>query len=207
MKENKKTTTMEESDKQRYIQDQVNIEIEHVRSWPTKAMAFYIVINFGIISGLITLQKFKPEGIATLNDSLLCYMKPILAGMVIGLAIYMYYLLRKLNDNYVASRKMQIKLQNKLFNPQKDLTVYGMPDYWFKEKEGWRLCKFLPRLFHVKKKYSWGKLLKKDCDLCKYPGWLFYVFVISIVTSLVITGIFTIGEPNKANLINSHPIE
>ena len=45
---------------EKYIIDQANIEIEHVRSWPTKVMAFYTAINFGIIGAVIALQKTDP---------------------------------------------------------------------------------------------------------------------------------------------------
>jgi hypothetical protein len=48
---------VEEKDAQKYIIEQAKIEVEHTRSWPTKVMAFYVAINFGLVGSLIALQK------------------------------------------------------------------------------------------------------------------------------------------------------
>ena len=155
-----KTTIMEESDKLRYIQCQVNFEIEYIRSWPTKVMAFYVAINFGIISAVIALQKFNPP--AQLHWG----MKVVLTIIVVILASWMLRILCKSNNNYIDNRNLQIDLQKKLFN-EAERKEYKLPKSWFKKREG-RNCR-------------------------KYPGWLFYVFVLIIVAGLVVTGIFNIG--------------
>ncbi len=151
---------MEEADKQRYIQYQINFEIEHIRSWPTKVMAFYVAINFGIISAVIALQKFNPP------VQLPCSTKVILTIIVVILASGMLYILCKSYGDYIINRNLQIDLQKKLFN-KVERKEYNLPDFWFEKKKG--------------------------CSCLKYPGWLFYVFVLIVVAGLVVTGIFKIG--------------
>ena len=151
---------MEETDKKRYIQDQVNIEIEHIRSWPTKVMAFYVAINFGIISAVIALQKFNPP------IQLSCCIKTTITIIVFVLTFWMLYILCKSNKNYIIHRELQIDLQEKLFN-EDERAKYNLPSFWF--------------------------VKKKRCSLLRYPGWLFYVCFVIIVTILMVIGIINIG--------------
>jgi micrococcal nuclease len=168
----------EETDKQRYIENQINFEIEYIRSWPTKAMAFFIAINFGIISAVIALQKVNPPFHLSYRT------KAILVIMVVIIMIWMLYILWNSNRNYIRCRILQIDLQEKLFN-EADRTEFRLPKIWFEKKKGWKLCAIFRRWFHMD--------VEKGCSWCKHPGWLFYVFVVIIVTSLVIAGIFSIG--------------
>ncbi|MBM4055970.1 MAG: hypothetical protein FJ264_15160 [Planctomycetes bacterium] len=151
---------MEETDKKRYILDQSNIEIEHVRSWPTKVMAFYVTINFGIMSAVIALQKLDPP------IQLSYGVKTIITLIVFVLTFLMLYILCKSNKNYIIHRELQMDLQKKLFNDD-ERKEYRIPSFWFEKKE----C----------------------CNYIKYPGWLFYVCFVIIVTFLMVTGIFIIG--------------
>ncbi len=150
---------MEETDKKKYILDQINIEIENVRSWPTKVMAFYVAINFGIISAVIALQKFNPP------VQLSCCIKTAITIIVFVLTFCMLYILRRSNKNYITHRNLQIDLQEKLFN-EDERKEYNLPSFWFEKKRG--------------------------CSCRKYPGWLFYVCFVILITILVLMGIWLI---------------
>ncbi len=147
-------------DKEKYILDQANIEIEQVRSWPTKVMAFYVAINFGIIGAVISLQKSNPP------VQLSCCIKTVITIIVFVLTFCMLCILCRSNRNYITHRELQIDLQKKLFN-EDERKEYNLPSSWFEKKKG--------------------------CSCIKYPGWLFYVCFVILVTILVVIGIFKIG--------------
>lgn len=151
---------MEKPDEIKYILDQVNIEIDHIRAWPTKIMAFYVAINFGIISVIIALQKFDTPVLLPF------YIKTAIAIVIVFITLRILRTLWNLNTNYIIQRNLQIDLQNKIFNKDKQ-KEYNLPSFWFKKKEG--------------------------CSCIKYPGWLIYVYFLILILCLMIIGIFTIG--------------
>ena len=151
---------MEKPDEIKYILDQVNIEIDHIRSWPTKVMAFYVAINFGIISVIIALQKFSTP------VQIPFYIKTAIAIVIVIFTLRILRTLWNLNTNYIIQRNLQIDLQKKIFNKDKQ-EEYNLPSFWFKKKEG--------------------------CSCIKYPGWLIYVYFLILILFLMIIGIFTIG--------------
>jgi hypothetical protein len=110
---------MEETDEIKYILDQVNIEIDHIRSWPTKIMAFYVAINFGIISVIIAIQKFNPP------VQLPFYLKTAITIVIIFFTLRILRTLWNLNTNYITQRNLQIDLQKKyLIKINKKNTIY-----------------------------------------------------------------------------------
>lgn len=112
------------TDELKYILDQAKIEIEQARSWPTKIMAFYVAINFGLIGSLIALKK---EAILA---AVSCWARDAVIGLVLVLACWVILLLWKNHRNYLTCRNMQITFQNKNIIGFKD--EYKLPDDWFK---------------------------------------------------------------------------
>lgn len=134
---------MDESDIQKYILNQAAIEVEHNRSWPTKVMAFYTAINFGLATALIALR----------NDICfflqLCIAKIVITIAFLILAWWVLRVLRKNHKNYLIYRNLQIFNQKKLIEKRKD--EFGLPDDWFKSIEvrasnrflGWGLYAYI----------------------------------------------------------------
>jgi len=118
----------------KYIVEQANIEIEYVRSWPTKVMAFYVAINFGVIGAIIALQNIKNP------VQLSCCMKLVITIMLSILTFHMLYILKRSNGNYIDHRDLQIDLQKKLFEEKRD--EYNLPKEWFEKKEGFHYIKY-----------------------------------------------------------------
>ena len=124
-----------------YIQDQINIEIEHIRSWPTKVMAFYVAFSFAIISVVIALQKFDPP------VQLSCRIKTDIMIIILFVAFYILYTLWNLNDKYAIQRELQIDLQTKLFKDKQE--DYSLPKFWFEKKRRWSCIKYPGWLIYV----------------------------------------------------------
>lgn len=134
---------MDDSDIQKYVLNQAATEIEHNRSWPTKVMAFYIAINFGLATALISLRKeICPFDLSCLAKT----------GITIALLILSVWVLRVLwsnHKNYLKYRNVQVINQKKILEKSKD--DLGIPDDWFKSLDergstrffGWGLYAYI----------------------------------------------------------------
>ena len=116
---------MQENDAEKYILEQVKIEVEHFRSWPTKVMAFYVAINFGLIGVLIALKK------AGFSFALLCCVKVILALLLFCLSGWVVFVLAKNHKEYLIYRNIQIVYQKQHLE-ENYKEKYGLPEDWFK---------------------------------------------------------------------------
>ena len=125
---------MEELDIQKYILDQANIEIEHNRSWPTKVMAFYVAINFGLIGVLIALKNNSS------SFALPCIAKTIITILFLILASWVLRVLWNNHKNYLTYRNLQIFNQKK-FKDRKE--EFGLPEDWFRPIEVRASTRFL----------------------------------------------------------------
>ena len=122
-------------DIQKYILDQAKIEIEHTRSWPTKVMAFYVAINFGLVSALIVLENKNS------SFALPCGTKTIVTITVLILASWVIWVLWNNHTNYLRSRNLQIFQQQKILANRKE--EFGLPDDWFRFNEVRASTRFL----------------------------------------------------------------
>jgi hypothetical protein len=113
---------MDDSDIQKLVLAQATTEVEHNRSWPTRIMAFYIAINFGIATALIALRS----DICSLES---CVAKPVITIAVIILAAWTLKILWSNHRNYLKYRNLQIFNQKKFLETRKD--EFGIPDDWF----------------------------------------------------------------------------
>ena len=118
-----RATSHGRADIQEYVLAQANIEVEHNRSWPTKIMAFYVAINFGIATGLIAFRS----DICSLES---CNAKPIVTVAVLIMAVWTLKILRRNHINYLKYRNLQIFNQKQMLEVRKD--VFDIPDDWFK---------------------------------------------------------------------------
>lgn len=118
---------MEEPDIQKYILDQANIEVEHNRSWPTKIMAFYVAINFGLVGALIALKSNSS------SFSLPCVAKTIITILFLILASWVMRILLNNHKNYLTYRNLQIFNQKKFLADRKE--EFGLPEDWFRPNE------------------------------------------------------------------------
>lgn len=112
------------TDDLKYILEQAKIEIEQTRSWPTKIMAFYVAINFGLIGSLIALKKDD------ILPAVPCWVKNVTTVLVLWLSCWVVLLLWKNHKNYLTYRNVQIRFQNKNIIGLKG--EYELPDDWFK---------------------------------------------------------------------------
>jgi hypothetical protein len=126
---------MEESDIQNYILDQANIEIEHNRSWPTKVMAFYIALNFGLAGVLITLKN------NCCSFTLPCIWKTVITIAFLILASWVVRVLWKNHKNYLTYRNIQIFNQNNFLKERKE--EFELPEDWFRSLEVCASTRFL----------------------------------------------------------------
>jgi hypothetical protein len=114
---------MEDSDIQKFVLSQAAAEVEYNRSWPTKIMAFYIAINFGIATALITLRN----DFCSLGSS--CIAKAIITILLLILAAWTLRVLWRNHKNYLNYRNLQIFNQKKILEKKKD--DFGVLDDWF----------------------------------------------------------------------------
>jgi len=124
---------MDENEKERYIVEQAKIEVEHTRSWPTKIMAFYVAINFGLVGSLIALKKICS------SFSLPIWLKITIMLLVLILAGWVVFLLARNHKNYLTYRNLQVRFQEE--NLQK-FTDYKLPPEWFQRNEVCFLTRF-----------------------------------------------------------------
>ena len=117
---------MDVNEKERYIVEQARIEVEHTRSWPTKIMAFYVAINFGLVGSLIALQKICS------SFYLPIWLKVIITFLILLLAGWVVFLLAWNHKNYLTYRNLQVKFQEKNL---KECTDYKLPAEWFERNE------------------------------------------------------------------------
>ena len=118
---------MEDSEIEKYILDQTNIEVEHNRAWPTKVMAFYVAINFGLIGSLMALTKSE------YSNPLSCYTKSVVTLLIMGLGFLVWKTLKKNHINYLKYRNIQIRFQTKFIGKENE--KFNLPDEWFNELE------------------------------------------------------------------------
>jgi len=118
---------MDESDIYKYVLSQAALEVEYNRSWPTKIMAFYIAINFGLMTALIALgNDFSsfPQP---------CVAKTVITIAFLILASWVLSVLWNNHRNYLLYRNLQIFNQKKFLEKRKE--EFGLPDDWFKSIE------------------------------------------------------------------------
>jgi len=126
---------MEEPDIQKYVLDQAKIEVEHTRSWPTKVMAFYVAINFGLVGALIALEnKYS-------SFALPCGTKTIITIAFLILAYWVMRVLWNNHKNYLMYRNLQIFHQQKILANRKE--ELGLPDDWFRPNQVRASTRFL----------------------------------------------------------------
>lgn len=135
---------MSEFNSENYILEQAKIEIEHTRSWPTKVMAFFVAIHFGIVGAVIGLRK--SNGIFS---NFPCPVKTVLILFIVIFSGWVIHALVKNHLNYLRYRNIQIKLQSKKL--EKSRKEFNLPDDWFRENSinlftrflGWGFYGFL----------------------------------------------------------------
>ena len=115
------------TDTEKYILDQATREVEHCRTWPTRVMAFFFAINFGLVAGLAAL----------LNTSLRTQMpismggKYVLILALLLLAIWVVGILIRNHRIYLKYRELQVSTQSSVFPPGP--AREGLPPEWFTE--------------------------------------------------------------------------
>jgi hypothetical protein len=88
-----------------YVLEQAKIEIDHARTWPTKALAFFVTANFGLVGSLIGLRNTgHPLIIRPWEKAVLLLVIFILAAWAIGV-------LARNHRNYLRYRNIQIQFQ------------------------------------------------------------------------------------------------
>jgi 4-amino-4-deoxy-L-arabinose transferase-like glycosyltransferase len=116
------------TDEEKYVLDQAAKEVEHCRSWPTRVVAFFIAINFGVVAGLSAL----------LNTNLRAQMpismggKYVLVLALLLLAVWVVGILIRNHRIYRKYRELQISVQSSVFPPA---ARDGLPPEWFTEAE------------------------------------------------------------------------
>jgi hypothetical protein len=151
---------MEKPDIEKYILEQAKIEVEHNRSWPTKVLAFYAALNFGIVAALNSLSSFREQTAIntmcknTIVFTAVCAILITIGAIVIVIYTYKrsYWQLKNNHKNYLAHRKIQVAFQLEWENEFKDR--FQLPEDWFKpivagentRAEGWKFYRNLMRL-------------------------------------------------------------
>lgn len=115
---------MEQGDLEKYLLEQAKIEVEHTRSWPTKVMAFYVTINFGLLASILAAVRSSSGQIRVPY----C-VKLIITLAIAGLFAWAASLLIKNHRSYLRHRNIQIQFQRKHFEEHKD--SYALPPDWF----------------------------------------------------------------------------
>jgi hypothetical protein len=111
----------------KYILDQAKTEVEHTRSWPTKIMAFYVTINFGIVWALLSLTgRTHPFEVP-------CSAKLFITFFVVWLFVWAAFVLGENHLSYLRHRNIQIRFQIEQLEKHKD--KYAMPQDWFSLNE------------------------------------------------------------------------
>jgi hypothetical protein len=107
-------------DFEKYILEQAKSEVEQNRSWPTKILAFYVAINFALVSGLFSSSS------PTLSD---CW-RWLLILLVVVMSIWVIALFRKNHLNYLRYRNVQVTFQVSNAEALKEKKL-SLPDEWF----------------------------------------------------------------------------
>ena len=118
---------MEEKEINGYILEQAKIEVDHTRSWPTKVMAFYVAINFGLVGSLIALKNLATSFTSPF------WGKIILGLLILVLSIWVVFVLIKNHINYLTYRNIQVEFQKNHLQDSKE--KYSLPVDWFKRNE------------------------------------------------------------------------
>jgi hypothetical protein len=115
-------------DLDKYVLEQAKTEVEHTRSWPTKILAFYIALNAGVVTTLLTLsgRTTNPVYVPT-------FAKLLLSVAVLGLLIWAWLLLVKNHRSYLQHRNLQIKFQ--MDNAATLKEKYPIPTQWLSLQE------------------------------------------------------------------------
>ena len=115
-------------DLDKYVLEQAKTEVEHTRSWPTKILAFYIALNAGVVTTLLTLsgRTTNPVYVPT-------FAKLLLSVAVLGLLIWAWLLLVKNHRSYLQHRNLQIKVQ--MYNAATLKEKYPIPTQWLSLQE------------------------------------------------------------------------
>jgi hypothetical protein len=110
------------------VLEQAKTEVEHTRSWPTKILAFYIALNAGVVTTLLTLsgRTTNPVYVPT-------FAKLLLSVAVLGLLIWAWLLLVKNHRSYLQHRNLQIKVQ--MDNAATLKEKYPIPTQWLSLQE------------------------------------------------------------------------
>ena len=145
---------------QEYVLDQAGKEVEHCRSWPTKVMAFFVAINFGIVAGLAALLSNSLP--ARIHISMTG--KSVLTGALLLLATWVIGILIRNHNHYLKYRGVQVFVQSIVFpeGPARE----GLPPEWFMESGSSPVNLW------------WG-----------YGLYVFMVFVIALLTIAAVVGI------------------
>ena len=120
---------------ERYILEQAKIEIDHTRSWPTKALAFYVTTNFGLVGSLIGLRKTAH------SLDLQCWVKVALILLICTLSAWAVAMLVRNHHNYLIYRNLQIRFQ--VLHSQELRNGYQLPPEWFEPNDVRPLSRFI----------------------------------------------------------------
>jgi hypothetical protein len=123
-----KRTIVSIDDLDKYILEQVKIEVEHTRSWPTKILAFYVAVTAGVVTGLLSIGTRQTCPISPSS-----YVKMLIIVAIIGLSGWVIALLRKNHLSYLRHRNIQVLFQK---SNQEELQKRAtIPAEWFTENE------------------------------------------------------------------------
>jgi hypothetical protein len=126
-------------DPEKYALEQAKIEIDQNRSWPTKILAFYVAINFGLVTSLLSDK----------TPSVPVCWRLILIGIVIFISGWVIALMRKNHLNYLRYRNIQVAYQTAHLESLRE--KLPLPEEWFLRNEicactrffGWGFYAFL----------------------------------------------------------------
>jgi hypothetical protein len=115
-------------DSDKYVLEQAKIEVDHTRSWPTKILAFYVAINFGLVASLagFASRTTSPAAVSVCA-------KVLITIALAGMFLWSLALLVKNHLNYLRHRNVQVRFQQE--HLQKDRDRLGLPTDWFRVNE------------------------------------------------------------------------
>ncbi len=113
-------------DLEKYIFEQVKIEVDYTRSWPNKLLAFYVAINFGLAGSFLAFSS-RDKGLAAVPDSAKLL-------IILGVAVLFFWtiwLLIRNHLSYIDYRNIQIQFQiDHLEKTHKE--KFLLPKIWFR---------------------------------------------------------------------------
>ena len=119
---------MDEGDITKYVLEQAKIEVDHTRSWPTKILAFYVAINFGLVAALAAFAGRTTNPVVVTTRP-----KVLITLALAGMFLWSLVLVVKNHRNYLRHRNVQVKFQKAYLEKEQDRLA--LPPDWFRENE------------------------------------------------------------------------